>query len=275
MVRSPSDPIESPLDEWPSDWRAPAYNNAAGRLYVVLERMMNEKNNEGVAHVGWRRCLFPEDRKLPWESKLEGDDWAKLTTAISGVYQMVLEVEREINERHAKHAAALSQVMPDLKKLFTPDNLVTSFGVHRHLITDKMMAHLEHCAIELENEPLPDEDELRAVWSATEELFDLVGRTEMPKPLKQTLTTLLANIQHSIIYYRTNGTKGLKDALEVFSGVVFINRKQIEAMPEVKTGLGKLWGSLAKVVTTLDTFVRLEGLAEKSLPLLDSAMDMF
>ena len=161
-----------------------------------------------------------------------------------------------------------------LETAFSSNSLVHQWANFSQYLDPTTMKSLQFCADILSRrmgEKLVSDEELETLRKDVDELFELIVDSDLDLLLKNFLLERLEQIRHALLYYRLNGSKGLKDALEKIVGAGFVfnaingNSNFGEKAREILPKFGKIFVALMKLVEFGNN---IKGLTDSNFPLL-------
>lgn len=213
----------------------PSTNNAAGRLYIILDVFRKHPDNTALEKA-WTNAL---------DSKAK--DPLKLALEINRVGELIIEIRRQIYRLDVDHTLYL--------KPFVSIVQIFGFGfTHqishvKHFVDDSIMAGLEFCDELLSRKIGEKELDAEKVNEFLDEVNDLIqdiGEVDLPIEFKQMIRVNLTRIRLSVMHYSIHGAKGLDDALNIALGTTWTYNKRNN--PEVDEAGKEMVKRYAKVI---------------------------
>jgi len=216
-------------------------SNPAGRLYQILSKAKNQRDNKKVREV-WASVIGIEDNDID------------ITKGVVELYTLSQEVQRliKLNEglNHQLYLSSFSKI----DKSFFPLNLESNWNSAKQHLSDEALTRLQFCAEELSKfyteESLSKKD-LEDIIQKTEELFNSLYKSSLPDTLRMSLLEEVERIRNAINMYKIKGAKGLKEALQATIGSVVANHDELKNNSDKNIEVLKRLGEL---IDKLDTF---------------------
>lgn len=238
-------------------YSGPSFNNAAGRLFSLLDQASRLPNDLRTSVV-WRIVLL-DNKITSSQSATTDQDTHAIFEHLNFWFNAIGDIRRAIEE-HTPHHGIYFTEFDNLTRLFTPRNLEATFEFQ--LITGGLLANLCHCAKDLPEDGTITPDEVKELREATRALIEQVKNSDLPSSLKRWLVEMLAKVEDAIIHFDRFGGKGLRTALTNLVGELIVDGEKaqsLDADPGVKT---KLWALLGKLKGACETVEHVKTLYE-------------
>lgn len=244
-------------------------NNPAGRLYQILSEVTKQRNDHESMQTVWARIFGLEESNAEEIFRAYVELLRLLKTAREAVEQLP-DIDPNLYVKPFER----------LERAFTVSSITTNLGSFKRHLTEGTMTALQFCAHALgkvSDEPEVSQATLRKLREQVEALISEVLSTELQYEIRVFLVERLEEIRRAIIYYRINGTRGLRKALETTIGASYLlvhSGRSIEFEDEKKRESWKRIGkAFANVVMEIAKIVAPEvakALIDSNLPILPS-----
>ncbi len=192
------------------------HSNSVGRLYLLLNEV--------------RTIKVPKGTKMR-------EVWAQIfgvaPNDVEEVFLLYVEMLRLLRDAQADLAQVpdIEQSLylspfPHLERAFTASSLEHPVEHFRQYLDEKTMTSLmfgAHTLDKFSAENVVEEEILKNIKTEVEALIDdILKADDIAHELRSFLIDRLEDIRRAIMYYRLNGTKGLRRALETTIGASFL-----------------------------------------------------
>lgn len=236
-------------------------NNSVGRLFNILRQFQKNASgkNETLASIIGK--VFSIDHNNPSQTlqiQLELIHLIKVSKE---------EVLKLPSTSHNLHLRALQKI----ETAFSVHHLHSNWVSFSEYLDPATMTSLEHTADNLSysGEQIISEDELEELKNQVDELLEAVLKMDVNSKLKAFLLEQINKISQAILYYRINGARGLRNALEQMMGAsaIFTKESPNEQMPEdIKPKFTSMFWLLVKLVAFANDIKGLTGVDLLKLP---------
>lgn len=220
--------------------------------------MIDESNPAGRLHKILSDAKIQNDRtqvKKAWASVLDIEENDVLVTksvvelySLSQEIQSLIKMNEDLN--HELYLSSFAQI----ERAFFPLNLETQWSTVKSHLSPEALTRLQFCAELLSDfyseESLSEED-LKDIIQKTEELFETIYKSNLPKDLRLSLLEEVERIRSAINLYKIKGAKGLKEALQGTLGAVVSNHEELKEASKTNKDVIKRLGEL---IDKMDSF---------------------
>ena len=189
-------------------------NNPAGRLYQILLEVQKQQNNGEPMQKVWARIF-----------ELDGQDTEEVFRAYLELLKLLKSAREAVEQLPDVDPDLYLKPFEQLERAFTVSSVATNLQSFKQHLTEGTMTALRFCAYALSkvsNETEVSKEALRELREKVEALISEVLSSEFQYELRIFLIERLEEIRRAIIYYRVNGTKGLRRALETTIGASYL-----------------------------------------------------
>jgi hypothetical protein len=219
-------------------------DNPAERLYQILDEARLKLDTNKVAEV-WASVLGITPR----------DTFAMLA-GINEILNLVNTTKKHLAQLDVSDHKLYLSPFANIERLFENLNLGATWGDRKRFLDEITMQALRFDVDALSkvvSEPSITKDDLAALQEDVETLLKRVLDIELTEKLKAVLIEKLESIRGAILAYRFSGTSGLRRALEVNLGAVFLHQAELEKAQDDETSqflakLKQMLGRLALMV---------------------------
>lgn len=240
----------------------PDQNNPAGRLYLLLDEFRKHPDSDKVdkawTDVFGIKPLEPLD----------------LSLAISEVVTLVEETKKQISAQNVDHQLYMKPFI-QIQKLFTL-GFAHKLSTARPFVDDTVMSGLEYCAELLSRtigETVIEQEKLDTLLENVNQLLENISESDLPNELKILLQDNLLSLRRAILHYRIHGAEGLKKAIEIALGSMWIYSQQKHEETD-KTGKELVKNYLMIMFYTMSVVADAYALAQLAPGALDTFMPL-
>lgn len=225
------------------------FDNPVGRLYILLSEIATIPDNNNTKNTRMREI---------WAKTFKIDK--SNTEELFSAYIEMLKLLKTAREKISR----LPNVDPELhiKPFENLEKAFSSFGFEHQLhqfrryLDSGTMTSLKFCAhslAQIYDEPEVDEEHLDKLRSKVEKLInEILDSNDIEYELRVFLVERLEEIKRALLYYRINGTKGLRKALESTIGAMYLfNNSNIQEEDEKNSALKGFMGKMKDVVVEI------------------------
>lgn len=190
-------------------------DNPAGRLYSILKQASSKDVNLSIKQV--------------WANVLEvNPQGTTIFKAIISLQELVQETKLLIKSSDINHDLYL-QSYSNVEQLVIHTNLDSSWGNIKDLVTESVLTRLEFCADSLSKTYKEGAiEDLKELEKLINEFFDYVCQSKIDLSLKTIIFESIENIKEAITYYKIQGVKPLRKALEKSIGSIIVNSDEYD-----------------------------------------------
>lgn len=249
-------------------------DNAAGRLYDVLQRMLNTSTRGRCVEV---LAVFFE--LAPTIGSLQGDNLfpvvPKVTHSLTEILKLTDETERELNAIEDLNKALFSNTFSHIRKSISTYilNPVGDWGPYLGELQRIDFRGLEFASDILSRfsvEQVIPSSTLEAFLHEVDQFYEEVLSSEIHWEAKHFILDRLDEIRDAIREYHIRGVKGLSDCLGKTIGLVYLNPHLFETPPDEAPEKSKFKTRFLNLVTRLTTLLSLGSkalrLGEQGMP---------
>lgn len=192
-------------------------NNPVKRLYDISSLLKTQSTSINLNEVFSNLFLIEENDRVAQFSTLI--DLVNLGR--SSVKQ--IESIADISERYIKPVHTVQNAILTL-------NLDSTLHSFKHTVTDQVLYGLEFSCDMVEREfkeVVIDHNELVTLQKEVEDLINNIIASQLPSDLKNLFIERLELIRKSFVTIRITGVEGVKQALELSAGALFLNRDKV------------------------------------------------
>jgi len=218
------------------------------------------------------RWILEEGKKLPSHLRI-GDAWSKILgvdlekpgdvlLALAGFIELVKEARMEMSQLKSTNPEIYQKPFDKLLSLLSHINLEARWDGFTKELDPATITAIEFCDAELQtlyHELVIDSNDLNALLGTIQDLILEVVNSEYPHDLKAVILDSLSSIEKAILAYRLNGIKGLRKAMELTIGGLFLVTRDIENLPEKEK---KDSGLFARFISSIDSVNKLISFAQ-------------
>jgi hypothetical protein len=239
-------------------------SSSASRLYdTLISLQKNAQNGNDPLKAVIARAFGVEEK-----------DTARLLQIYLELILAVKESKQDIENLSDIDRELYAEPFRQLENGFSANSLAHPWNNFVPYLDVATMKSLQFCADTLSRkigEKSVSEEKIKEFQKEVDELFEQVMNSDIDEFLKTFLLERLEQIRHAILYYRLNGAKGLKDALEKIAGAIFIfqvSTKDKAFNEKAKTMLSKFGNLVVVLMQFVEFGNNLKGLTGINMPLL-------
>lgn len=228
----------------------PEYNNAAGRLLHVFERLA--KNNN-------------QNQKLDALAGALGvsKSWDAVLTAVQDLQHEYAELVEDIEQTKDNPAKynLYKQNLPDIQKSVTSFKLLISDTAGSATISSTGLVALRFIAADLPQDDVATEDDLNRIREIVSELQREIEATDtFTKHTREWLLDLVRIVRDSLDRYASRGSRGMRKQCSFLLGELIQNYDLAQEVQEKNAGIWQ------RFVDAIDVMQKVASLAEKCKP---------
>jgi len=244
-------------------------NNSVGRLYTLLDEVkkMGVPANTKMREV-WARVFG-----------IEPNDAEELFLLYVEILRLLKNAREDMERLPNIEPSLYLQPFQQLERAFTVSSFEHPVEHFKRFLDDATMTGLKFGAYALSQasqETIVEQEVLDNLQSEIESLIqDILQSEEIIHELRSFLIDRLDDIRRAIMYYRLNGSRGLRKALETTIGASFLlqfsqvpnaDKDSQDRWENMKQRFGKVIAKIAEITLSVTVKSALEGTILPMLP---------